>query len=575
MYWTEQEAFELMMYGIIGAIVVILIILISGFIIRKQYYKEIDKLEAWKIDLMNRPVSDELGKVKQLNMTGETEEMFERWRKSWDDILESDLPNVEEKLFEIEEQTDKYMFRKAKAIQAGTEAILNRVEDKIQTILTELDELVSSEQENRVEIDELRTIFKEIKKKLLTHRHTYGKAIKPLDQRADALALEFNQYEELTQNGNYLGARNLVMELKKEIEILHEKVQKIPDLLTETGSLLPTQIAELVEGYEEMIEQGFVLDHLQFNEEMEDIKNTLKEYHDRLEKAELSDVEKGIGELKERMETIYDLLEKEVYAKNYVFQNTATTEQLLETIKSTNENIKDETFSVQQSYQLLEEEMTIPLELEQQIEKLMKRYNLLKAKIPEQQTIYSVLSEQLKEIRSQIEKIQQEQETFTEHLQSLRKDEISARDQVAELKRNIHDLRRLVKQSNIPGLPDRYQELFEQAQEHIQDTLRSLNAKPLNTEVVNQHLQQAVSTVDHLQQTTYELVDSVVLAEKVIQYGNRYRGKYQKVADGLQRAEAAFRSYDYQAALEEAAATVESVEPGALKRIEQTYVKQD
>ena len=49
---------------VIGAILIILIIFVSGYIIKKKFYKEIDRLESWKIEIMNRPVIDELGKVK-------------------------------------------------------------------------------------------------------------------------------------------------------------------------------------------------------------------------------------------------------------------------------------------------------------------------------------------------------------------------------------------------------------------------------------------------------------------------------------------------------------------------------
>ncbi|WP_018662467.1 septation ring formation regulator EzrA [Heyndrickxia acidiproducens] len=563
-----------MMYGIIGVIVLLLILLICGFVIRKQFYREIDRLEAWKIDIMNRPVIEELGKVKQLNMTGEAEELFERWRKNWEDLLNDDLPAVEEKLFEIEAYTDKYRFRQAKALQARTETILNDAETKVNTIISELNELVDGEKQSRLEIEELAKVFKGIKKQLLTHRHTYGKAIKKLDSTADALAAGFGQYEQMTQEGNYLEAGKMADELKTQVNALAEKSAKIPNLLTETGSLLPAQLAELEEGYQEMTAQGFVLDHLQFGKEAKEMKDKLQFCRERLDAADTTDVEAGIQELKDKMDTIYDILEKEAYAKNYVLHNTQKVKQALEEISAKNDRMQQETDEIRQSYQLLQENMDVPNELEKQIEKLAKRFTLLEAKIPENQSIYSVLSDQLKEIEAQIKKLREDQETFTEYLQSLRKDEIDAREKIAGLKRQIQDIRRMVKLSNIPGLPETYKELFKEAQEAIRETMDSLNAKPLNMETAGRHLDHAAEITGHLQDHTKELVESVMLAERIIQYGNRYRRRYKKVADGLQRAEHAFRSYDYHAALEEAATTVESVEPGAIKKIE-TMVKSE
>ena len=64
-----------------------------------------------------------------------------------------------------------------------------------------------------------------------------------------------------------------------------------------------------------------------------------------------------------------------------------------------------------------------------------------------------------------------------------------------------------------------------------------------------------------------------MLAEKAIQYGNRYRSQYPSVAKGLTDAENAFRHYEYQEALEQAAASLESIDPGALKKIKATIGK--
>src|SRR5690606_28624176 len=161
---------------IIGIIVVVGVVAIFGFYSRKKIYTEVDRLEAWKIDMMNRPVTDEIAKVKELNMTGQTEELFERWRKQWDEIVTVALPDVEELLFDAEDLADKYRFGKAKRVLAGIEAILNDAESNIANILDELKDLVGSEEKNRVEVDELNQLFRDLKKNLLAHRHTFGRA---------------------------------------------------------------------------------------------------------------------------------------------------------------------------------------------------------------------------------------------------------------------------------------------------------------------------------------------------------------------------------------------------------------
>lgn len=127
---------------------------------------------------------------------------------------------------------------------------------------------------------------------------------------------------------------------------------------------------------------------------------------------------------------------------------------------------------------------------------------------------------------------------------------------------------RLVSKSNIPGLSQDYQYLLEEAKESIQNVIDRLEEKPLNMNSVRKYLEVAVLTVNKLTDSTNELVENAKLAEKVIQYGNRYRSRYPSVAKGLQEAEAAFRNYDYRLALEQAAASIEEIEPGALKKIE-------
>jgi septation ring formation regulator len=173
-----------------------------------------------------------------------------------------------------------------------------------------------------------------------------------------------------------------------------------------------------------------------------------------------------------------------------------------------------------------------------------------------------------------IEMIQEEQENFALKLQALRKDEFEARETLRELTKKVGETIRLVSKSNIPGLPEDYKYLLEDTNESIQNVKLQLQEKPLNISALNQYLEIAVLTVEKLSNTTVELIENVMLAEKAIQYGNRYRSQYPSVSKGLSDAENAFRLFEYQEALEQAATSLESIDPGVLKKIKATVVKQ-
>jgi septation ring formation regulator len=338
--------------------------------------------------------------------------------------------------------------------------------------------------------------------------------------------------------------------------------------LLECQTSLPAQINELKEGYREMVSQGYVLDHIPLEKEAERFEKQLEVYLSYIEKAEIEEVEKGIDELKEGIELLFDLLEKEVYAKHFISQNVQGAKELLEASLEENDKLRMESEHVQESYHLPDKELEVLYRTEKRLAHIEKRYELLLERIEQNDTAQTVLSEELQEMKAMLDSVRDEQRAFEEKLQALRKDEIEAREQVKDLTKKVGEMIRVVSKSNIPGLSQDYQYLLEDAKESIQNVIDRLKEKPLNMNSVRQYLEIAVLTVNKLVDSTNELVENAKLAEKVIQYGNRYRSRYPSVAKGLQDAETAFRNYDYRLALEQAATSIEEIEPGALKKIE-------
>lgn len=89
--------------------------------LRRKVYHRVDAQEEKKVHLMNRRVAQELGKIRHLNLSGETESLFESWREEWDRINHEVFANLEDDLLGAEEAAEKYRFRKAFQILRGTE----------------------------------------------------------------------------------------------------------------------------------------------------------------------------------------------------------------------------------------------------------------------------------------------------------------------------------------------------------------------------------------------------------------------------------------------------------------------
>ncbi|AZV44730.1 septation ring formation regulator EzrA [Peribacillus asahii] len=553
---------------ILGIVILLLVFIIGGYFFKRRYFQEIDRLETWKLNIMNRPVLEELSKVKRLNMNGETEELFENWRSEWDVIITVRMPEVEELLFDAEEYVDKYRFKRSKDVQRQISAKLNEIEESIKSILSELHELVGSEEKNRFEVAEMQETYRQLKKSLLAHRHNYGKAVSKLEETLEEVTTVLKSYEEETENGNYLNARELVLSVKAKLDRLASRMEKLPALLLESGSSLPAQIAELKEGYQDMVDQGYLLNHIEFTEEVTRLETELDSYKKQLENAEVEVVEQGMNDLRDRLNILYDLLEKEVLSKQYVQKNH---EKLAETIANAeyeHEKLEEEMFIVQQSYQLTNSELEAQTRMIKQVQQIAKRYELLGLKIQDNDTASSLISEEMQAVDEQLKALMEEQQVFAGKLQALRKDELDAKESLADLKHKMLETSRMISKSNIPGLPEEFKTIIENAKESIDHVQRKLEEKPLDVAAVYLFLEQAVANTNKVYESAQSLIEHMYLAEKVIQYGNRYRSSNAFMAESLKEAEKRFHNFDYQAALETAAAAIEKVEPGSMKRLE-------
>ena len=253
---------------IIIAILVLIILTTIAFLFRRKHIQEIGRLEQEKLQIQHKPIFEEMTKVKQLNMTGETEEKFERWRSEWTELMDVHMPKIDTLLFDVEDVVDRFRFRKATELEKEIQEKVRFCDKKMNNILHELNELVGSEEKNRIEMEKLKEQHRAARKAVLAHQHSFGMTANPLEKELESFNPKFVEYDELTANGNYLLAREIVMALSAKGDHVFTLIHEIPSLLSEIQSKIPASIRELRNGTREMEEQSYYLQHLELTEQL-------------------------------------------------------------------------------------------------------------------------------------------------------------------------------------------------------------------------------------------------------------------------------------------------------------------
>ncbi|PFH91157.1 septation ring formation regulator EzrA [Bacillus sp. AFS088145] len=561
-------------YVILVVIAIVIALMIVALTIRQRLFKKLDELEAWRMQLMSKPVTDELSKLKALNMTGQTEELFDKWRTDWDELVTTFLPKVTDSISVIDEAINKYHFMKAKAGISEIEESLTEAESSIEKILNEVSDLVGSEEQNNSDIEMLNQEYLEQRKLLLTHRHLYSISETQLEQKMDDIKQQIQLFNETTEKGNYLEARGLVKEIADQVHILKTNMQIIPDIYIESSTTMPSQIHNLTDGLKQMKAEGYALDFEALENETIDCSKICIDCVELIKKLEITEANDKLEFVKAKVDSIYDLLEKEVESKFVVEKEIWTSQEEIQRIREDNLKTKEETQLVQQIYELSDEDTQAQKMVEKQVSIITKRFELLQIRVAEQDLAFSVIREELDLLKKQMEDVKESHLMYVEMLKALRKDELQARDQLIEMKRLMLEVKRLVQISNLPGMPVSSMKQIQDAQENMQIVYLELEKKPLKMTHVSFLLEKAATVVNDCYNNTKYMIEQGYFVEKVIQYGNRYRSNNVQMATSMDKAEQLFREFQYNEALEEAAVSIEKIEPGAIDKLQEILNEQ-
>ncbi|PTE70966.1 septation ring formation regulator EzrA [Staphylococcus devriesei] len=563
----------MVLYTILAIIVIILIVIGIMFYLRSNKRKIVEEAEERKLKVQRLPFEENLEKLSNLNLKGETRTKYDAFKQDTLDYTNNYLAPVEEKIHDAEIQLDKFQFSGAQSDIDDAHDLMDRYEEGYRAQVEEVDEIVALHKENEEVFEKCKTDYREMKRDVLANRHQFGEAAAPLEKRIESFEPELEQYTTLKEEGNYVQAHNHIMGLNQSINEIKDYMDEIPELIREAQKELPGQFQDLKYGCRDLKVNGYDLDHVKIDGTLQSLKTELNFVEPMISRLELDNANDKLEQINNKLDEMYDLIEHEVKAKNEVEETKEQITDELFKAREMNYTLRTEIDYIRENYFINESDVNSIRQHENEIQNLVAVYDDILKEMAKSAVRYSEVKDNLEYLDDHVKVINEKQETLQNHLIQLREDEADAEDNLLRVQSKKEEVYRRLLASNLPSVPERFIIMKNEIDHEVRATNDQFSERPIHVKQLKDKVSKIVIQMNTFEEEANDVLVNAVYAERLIQYGNRYRKDHNNVDKSLNEAERLFKNNRYKRSIEISEQALESVEPGITKYIEDEVTK--
>ncbi len=554
-------------------IVIILLVLVFLWYMWFLQKKNAGVLNSYKDNITNLKedrFKDKIIKIEDMNLTGSSSERFVSVKKEYYQQLNEVVPDISTEMRKAEYKNTQFKVFGASKLLKEIDGEMSNVETKFGKLEADLDNLSNSDEQNSLRRDELHKGYQLLRKQVLTQSFDYGSAADNLEDELSEVATLLDEEETSTKDGDHLEASQFLDDARVKIALITDQLKVIEPLHRELNEIFPGQVEEINDVYQKLLNQQF-----KFNDNIADLINDVQEKMIKSDNAlgELNfDETSNLNDkIKANIENLYDILTLEVEAKRSVLKQQKPVLDYINHANYQHNKLERRMQELEEHYILKSSDKTSIEDNRKELIDLRESYDQDVQDIADKKVIYSQAEVTFKDIIEKLDRIEEEEKSVNESLNQMISSEKIAVNSVDQYAKRLEIQKKIVEQLRLNGLPDYYLDYFYMVYDEINKLYDELNSKQVNMEDISKQVIVAQEDLENLVQKTTELKQQVKLAEKLIQYANRYGNHDDEFKDQLERSRSIFdNEYDYNKAVEIISKELERVEPGSVERIKET-----
>ena len=556
--------------GITYIVIAIILVVVVLVLINKHNKKKLEQilrnLELDKNLIISANILTELNKVGSLINNKNLEIKYENWKERYKQIKDVDIPSLDKRLNDLEELISLKNYKKFVSDSSKLELEIYYIKSKSDFLLEEIKEITLSESKNREIVTKLKKDYRDIYLKYNNSPSDYEGINNTIELQFENIDKLFNAFELAMENNDYSEASKIVKALTDNIGNIGIIIDEASSIILMGKKLIPSKIEDIKKIYEKMTKEGYLLDYLNIDYNINEADKKLADIFDRLKVLNVNDSIIELKTILDYFDSLYNDFDKERDAKkNYdsLSRKIAIKNKKLSTIVK---NISSKIEDIKYSYDLSEDDVKVIDEINLNIKNIQNDYDIIIENFRNKSFSYSQLYKELELINSRVTVTEEKVEQTVKYLSSLKEDEIRAREQLDEIKNILESSKEKMESFKLPIIPKDYYVELSEANDALDNMIEELNKKPISIRVLNLRVDTARDLVLKLHKNTSETIKNASLAESTIVYSNRFRFN-NRINNALNRAEDYFYEGRYSEALELAIKAVSDVNPNIYNEV--------
>jgi len=570
---------QMLIIGIASCAVLVIIIFIILAVQKSKkknkYKKMLEDLEYEKNQIASSPVGPELAKVESYLKNEKLEVMYNDWQERLEDIKETRIPKITDMLIEAEYSISQTDYKSAMYKIAKLEMEIYKVRTKSEFLLEEIKELTTSEERSRALITKLKSRYRDLFENFIDTKSEFGDMAPSVELQFENISRRFEDFENIMDKNQYEEVGTIVNAVEEMLNHMEVIIEEIPAVVLMAEGILPKKIEEIKAIYKNMTEQGYPLDYLNIEFNIDEANKKIKDILDRAKVLDLEDSVFDLKVLTDYFESIFTDFEKEKIIKAEYVEADKTLKNKLDKTNNLVNDIFNQLDELKKLYDLKEEDIKSLEEVKDELHELNNDYETLNGHASNQTFPYSKLTEEVEVLVIKLAGIEERLDKSINVIGSMHDDEVRARQQLDEVNVLLKNAKNQIRNYNLPVIPNSYYIELREASDAIKEIVKELNKKPLTIETLNTRVDTARDLALKLFGKTKEMIKTAMFSEMAIVYGNRYRSTEAELDKHLNYSEVLFNKGEYKKSLELSINSLNKIEPGIYEKLLDFYSEEE